>query len=158
MLHVTSLGRQIWVISDKKRLNYPPTMHLLLSANLSFNPYSDLATRLLSRLCSRCALGAARHLTLTSGSSSGTFPIQVRFRMVQSHFALELRSKCTFILLVSQEWAEVDSQSLPRLTYFPVRTGDALGCASGTHYLSLIRASWFRDSFSLGRCKGALRT
>jgi hypothetical protein len=30
---------------------------------------------------------------LTSGSSSGTFPIHVRERMAQSHFALVLRSK-----------------------------------------------------------------
>jgi hypothetical protein len=37
------------------------------------------------------------NFTLTSGSSSGTFPIHVRERMAQSHLALVLRSKCKCI-------------------------------------------------------------
>lgn len=65
------------------------------------------ASRGFSPRC-RPVQGPPAAVQLTSGSSSGTLPIHVRLRMAQSHLALELRSKCTFMArleVVLQRWS-----------------------------------------------------
>ena len=80
-------------------------MSFPIAAQNSTDPVAGCRTHLFHLRGSRAsphitiniAYNHATNVTLTSGISSGTFPIHVKERMAQSHLALVLRSKCKCI-------------------------------------------------------------